>query len=89
MVYFTGDKISWRESAMSDLIYHTVMVVEKEGVLVIEDLPLKKGQRIEVAVYGAQEIEQDAEDPLALRSEPFYDEDPFEPVAVEEWEALQ
>ena len=73
---------------MSDLIYHTVMVVEKEGVLVIEDLPLKKGQRIEVAVYGAQAIEQD-EDPLSLRGEPFYDEDPFEPVAVEEWEALQ
>lgn len=74
---------------MSDLIYQTVLVVEKEGVLVIEDLPLKKGQRIEVAVYDAQAAEQDTEDPLSLRGEPFYDEDPFEPVAVEEWEALQ
>jgi hypothetical protein len=72
---------------MSDLIYHTVMVVEKEGVLVIEDLALKKGQRIEIAVYGALATEQ--ENPLSLRDEPIYDEDPFEPIAVKEWEALQ
>jgi hypothetical protein len=48
------------------LIYQTVLVVEKEGVLVIEHLPLKKGQRIEVAVYDAQTAEQDTEDPIIV-----------------------
>jgi hypothetical protein len=74
---------------MSDLIYHTMVVVEKEGTLVLEDLPLKKGQRVEIAVYDVETTEQDSEDPFSLRGEPFYDEAPFEPVAVEEWEALQ
>jgi len=74
---------------MSDLIYRTMVVVEKEGILVLRDLPLKEGQQVEVAVYDAGVTEQDTEDPFSLRGDPFYDEDPFEPVAVEEWEALQ
>jgi hypothetical protein len=66
-----------------------MVVVEKDGVLVLENLPLKEGQQVEIAVYDTETVEQDTEDPLALRGEPFYDEDPFEPVAVEEWEALR
>jgi hypothetical protein len=89
ILFSIGDRISLRENTMSDLIFQTVLVVEKEGVLVIEDLPLKKGQRIEIAVYDAQPAAQDAEDPLSLRGEPLYDENPFEPIAVEEWAALQ
>jgi hypothetical protein len=74
---------------MSDLVYHTTVIVEKGGVLVLRDLPLKEGQRVEVAVYDVGVTEQDREDPLSLRGEPLYDEDPFEPIAVGEWEALQ
>jgi len=74
---------------MSDLIYYTTAVVEEEGVLVLRDLALKEGQRVEVTVYGTGPMGQGLEDPLTLRGEPFYDEDPFEPVALKEWEALQ
>lgn len=74
---------------MSDLIFHTVMVVEKDGVLVLEGLPLKEGQQVKVIVYGSETAEQDTEDPFSLRDEPFYDKAPFEPVAVNDWEALQ
>jgi hypothetical protein len=74
---------------MSDLIFHTVAVVEQDGILVLENLSLKEGQQVEVAVFGTETSEQDTEDPLSLRGEPFFDQDPFEPVAVEDWEALQ
>jgi hypothetical protein len=74
---------------MSGLIFHTMVVVEKDGVLVLENLPLKEGQQVEVAVYDTETAVKDTEDPFVLRGEPFYDEGPFEPVAVEEWEALR
>jgi hypothetical protein len=74
---------------VSDLIFHTVIVVEKDGVLVLEDLPLKEGQKVEIAVYDTGTAGQDTEDPFSLRDEPFFDQDPFEPVAVDDWEALQ
>ena len=74
---------------MSELLFHGTVVVEKDGVLVLEDLPLKQGQQIEISVYDTDTTDKEAEDPFMLRSEPFYDTAPFEPVAVEDWEALQ
>jgi hypothetical protein len=74
---------------MSGLIFNTVVIVEKDGVLILENLPLKEGQQVQVAVYDTETAEQPTEDPFVLRDEPFYDESPFEPVAVEEWEALR
>ena len=74
---------------MSSLVYHTTVVMEKDGTLILEHLPFEKGQVLEIAVHDVEKTGGDTEDPFSLRDEPFYDEDPFAPVAVEDWEALQ
>jgi len=74
---------------MSSLVYHTTVVMDKDGTLVLEHLPFKKGQMLEVAVYDLDRPGEDTEDPFSLRAEPLYDEDPFAPVAMADWEALQ
>ena len=67
---------------MSGLIFHTMVVVEKDGIRVLENLPLKEGQQVEVAVCDTETAKQDTEDPFSLRGEPFYDEDPTTPRYV-------
>jgi hypothetical protein len=74
---------------MSNLLYHTKLVVGKGGVLTLKDLPVKEGQTVEIIVYGLEGSEEIVEDPFVLRDEPFYDQDPFEPIAIEDWEALK
>jgi hypothetical protein len=74
---------------MSNLLLHTAAVVHEDGVIVLKGIPVHKGQRIEVAVYAVENLDQEMPDPMVLRQEPFHDADPFEPVAGNEWEALQ
>lgn len=74
---------------MSNLLLHTATVVHEDGVIVLRGMPVHKGQKIEVAVYAVEGLEQEMQDPLALRQESFHDVDPFEPVAGNDWEALQ
>jgi hypothetical protein len=55
---------------------------------VLQNLPFKKGQRVEITVYGPEATADERADPLSLRNEPLIDTDPFEPIALEDWEVL-
>ena len=70
------------------LVYHTEITVAKDGTLVLQNLPFKKGQRVEITVYGPEATADERADPLSLRNEPLIDTDPFEPIALEDWEVL-
>lgn len=61
----------------------------RDGRIVIDDLPFGNGEKVKVAIEGANRNHNDV-DPYSLRGTPYRYDDPFEPVCPpEEWEALR
>jgi hypothetical protein len=68
--------------------YKTAAKIEREGELRLLDLPFHAGDEVEVIVLRRQPV-QPGGNPYPLRGLPIRYEDPTEPVAEEDWEALQ
>ncbi|MEW6126494.1 MAG: hypothetical protein AB1757_05600 [Acidobacteriota bacterium] len=63
-------------------------VLTKDGVLVLNDLPFQAGETVEVIIVS-RSIKKDVKNPYSLQGTPLIYENPMEPVAVEDWEALK
>ena len=68
--------------------YNVEKVVSKNGTVQLEGLPFPPGELVEVIVRARQEPAGMA-DPRTLKGTVLKFELPFEPVAEEEWDALQ
>jgi hypothetical protein len=78
------------------IAYKKEVTVDDHGVLVLDDLPFGAGADVEVIVLerrdGARSVDRETagdEDRYPLRGSVLRYDDPTEPVAVEDWEALQ
>lgn len=78
------------------IAYKKEATVDDDGALVLDGLPFSAGAEVEVIVLErkaasashADEALSDSEK-YPLRGSVLRYDDPFEPVAVEDWEALQ
>jgi len=67
----------------------TTATVEKEGTLILTDLPLRAGDRVVVTIASAVAT-QPAIDPESLKGCTLHYDDPFGPATpLEDWEALR
>ena len=62
--------------------------LQQDGTLTLEHLPFRAGQSVEVIILPRPDKAR-AADPYPLRGTPFRYDRPTEPVAEEDWEALQ
>lgn len=67
--------------------YKTEVRIEREGELRLADLPFRAGDEVEVIVLR-RESAPPSTNPYPLRGRPLRYEDPTEPVAEDDWEAL-
>ena len=64
-------------------------VVQPNGVVILEDLPFKQGEKVEIIIIEAPK-ESSAKNRYPLRGSVYEYEAPFEPAAPpEDWEALK
>lgn len=68
--------------------YKTEAKIEREGELRLSDLPFHTGDEVEVILLRREPV-QTQKNPYPLRGLPIRYEDPTEPVAEGDWEALQ
>lgn len=68
--------------------YKTAATIEKEGELRLSDLPFHAGDEVEVILLR-QQTPRRAANPYPLRGLPIRYEDPTEPVAEDDWDALR
>lgn len=68
--------------------YKAEVKIEREGELRLLDLPFRAGDEIEVILLR-REPTQAAKNPYPLRGLPIRYENPTEPVAEDDWEALR
>ena len=68
--------------------YKTETTLAEDGTLVLNGLPFRAGDRIEVIVLGASPRSPD-QARYPLWGKPFRYDDPTEPVADQDWEALK
>lgn len=68
--------------------YKTAAKIEKEGELHLLDLPFHAGDEVEVILLR-QVTPQRPANPYPLRGLPIRYEDPTEPVAEDDWDALR
>lgn len=68
--------------------YKTEAKIEREGELRLSDLPFHTGDEVEVILLR-REPALTQKNPYPLRGLPIRYEDPTEPVAEDDWEALQ
>ncbi|MBI5217255.1 MAG: hypothetical protein HY960_15995 [Ignavibacteriae bacterium] len=68
--------------------YHTTAAISQDGTLELKALPFPKGEVVEVIVLPKQ-ITAESKSKYPLQGTPYEYNDPFEPVAAEDWEALQ
>ncbi len=70
--------------------YRIDTVVNPDGTLFLKDMPFQPGDEVEVIVIERPPaISPKTEDQYSLRGKPFRYDSPTEPVAFEEWNALQ
>ncbi len=69
-------------------VYHTITMVTSNGTLIIEHVPFKPGEQVEVVVSRSSQA-PDTQQPYPLRGAPIRYINPFESVAEEDWEVLQ
>ena len=69
--------------------YKVDAVLKQNGILVLKQLPFKRGEHVEVIVIPATEQKQEVAEATPLRGTVLRYDDPFAPVAEAEWEALQ
>ncbi|MFL6289770.1 MAG: hypothetical protein ACJ759_02630 [Thermoanaerobaculia bacterium] len=68
--------------------YKTAARIEREGELRLLDLPFHAGDEVEVILLHRQTAQPNG-NPYPLRGLPIRYENPTEPVAEEDWEALR
>lgn len=68
--------------------HRVAMTLQQDGTLTLERLPFRAGQAVDVIVLPHTEAKQPA-NPYPLRGTAVQYENPTEPVALEDWEALQ
>lgn len=68
--------------------YKTAAKIEREGELSLSDLPFQAGDEVEVILLRLEPTQAN-ENPYPLRGLPIRYEDPTEPVAESDWEALR
>lgn len=62
-------------------------IVQSNGKIVLENLPFDEGESVEIIVLETKVKKEIA--PKSLHGTLLKYENPFEPIAVEDWEALQ
>jgi hypothetical protein len=67
--------------------YKTAVTIGREGELRLSGLPFHAGEEVEVILL--RRAPEPARNPYPLRGLPVRYEDPTEPVAEGDWEALQ
>lgn len=67
--------------------HREVITINKDGELLLQHLPFVAGQRVEVIVLSALGASTNAID--QLRGSVLKYDEPFEPVGVDDWEALK
>ena len=72
-------------SALQKVI-HITTTVQKKGVITLDNLPLRVGDKVEIVIYEAGSA---AETNYPLRGKPVQYHAPFDSVAKDEWDALQ
>lgn len=70
--------------------YKMAVKIEQEGELRLSHLPFQAGDEIEVILLRSEPVPltQASENPYPLRGLPIRYENPTEPVAESDWEAL-
>jgi hypothetical protein len=68
--------------------YRTRVHVNQDGSVTLPDLPFQAGEEVEVIVLAEARSSRDAAR-YPLRGTPLPYVDPFEPVAQDDWDALQ
>ncbi len=69
--------------------HKTEAVIQPDGKLLLEKLPFKEGDLVEVIVLERQ-VKQEAENSYPLRGKLLKYDDPFGPATpLEDWEALK
>jgi hypothetical protein len=70
--------------------HETRAVVEADQSIRLSDLPFHPGQQVEIIVLERDEPIPANKDRYPLRGKkPYHFDDPFSPVAVEDWELLK
>jgi hypothetical protein len=67
--------------------HHLEVILSQDGKLILDELPFRAGQRVEVIILATQPASNGRE--YALRGKPIEYVDPTDPVAQEDWEAAQ
>lgn len=68
--------------------YRLEITLAEDGALRLNALPFHKGETVEVIVLERQPL-PDGTEPDSLKGSVLRYDDPTEPVALEDWEALQ
>ncbi|MDW7709691.1 MAG: hypothetical protein SCH98_04390 [Deferrisomatales bacterium] len=69
--------------------YRVETTVAKGGRIVLDRVPFVEGEPVEVIVIERPPLAHEAEERYPLRGKPYRYDDPTEPVALEDWEALK
>jgi hypothetical protein len=69
------------------MIHRIEVQAGPNGVIILHNLPLKEGETVEIIVLTSQEASSTANS-YPLRGAPVLLEQPFQPVAEHDWEAL-
>lgn len=66
---------------------HKEAVVEDDGILTIHDLPLKKGQKVDIQIHSLEENKSSKKYPL--RGLSFELSQPFDSVSENDWNVFK
>jgi len=66
---------------------HKEAVLKDDGILTIHDLPLKKGQKVNIQIHSLEENKSSKKYPL--RGLPFKLSQPFDSVSENDWNVLK
>jgi hypothetical protein len=67
--------------------YKTLKTLTQNGTLTLEALPFPAGAQVEVIVLSIEPHASD-ENPYSLHGTPYRYQEPFEPVAQDDWDAV-
>ena len=68
--------------------YRIETIIAQNRILTIRGLPFRKGEKVEVIILSRPRI-QEGQSHYPLRGQPFRYTAPFDPVAEDDWNALQ
>lgn len=64
------------------------IALTENGKITLENLPFKAGETVEIVISTSNKIPQ-LDQPFPLEGTVYYYDEPFEPVAEDEWEVLK